>query len=453
MQDYIKLKQQLEILWQEVERMERENPEPGPGGTSDYTELTNKPSINGVELNGNKTLAQLGIASAASLSSLISQFDDLFAVDNVSVVSDGEYPTTIDSRLALHQPINLNNVNYYFFEESGVDYSYFAIDTSGAYPKISLAQLLKDSHRVVFYEFATDTVPTADSDNFITSGGVYTALAGKQDTLTTAQLAAANSGITSAKVTQYDEDSAALPGIVDREAKNIYHVTAISSSNNNVTFTVYLDGSVGIKTTASGASQSTFFFLSSYMTIQPGTYVLSGGISNSIMLYDGADTNPWKSTGEAAEKTFDTATNLRLCIRVNSGYTNTTEVIVKPMVCTKADYDISNTYVPYAPTNRELYVGQASYSAESANGSFSSLIHSAASYCGVDDSQEVNGFVVFTSSVTSENLIGFFNFKYLRNVVFSPVISNTITYSAQSQYGTLSVTGGTGPYKAVVKFI
>lgn len=46
--------------------MERENPEPGPGGTSDYTELTNKPSINGVELNGNKTLTQLGIAPAAT---------------------------------------------------------------------------------------------------------------------------------------------------------------------------------------------------------------------------------------------------------------------------------------------------------------------------------------------------------------------------------------------------
>lgn len=179
------IRQRLELLWQEVEKIERENPEPGPGGTSDYTELTNKPSINGVELNGNKTLTQLGIASAASLSSLISQFDDLFAVDNVSVVSDGEYPTTIDSRLALHQPINLNNVNYYFFEENGVDYSYFAIDTSGAYPKISLAQLLKDSHRVVFYEFATDTVPTDNSDNFITSGGVYTALSGKEDKITT----------------------------------------------------------------------------------------------------------------------------------------------------------------------------------------------------------------------------------------------------------------------------
>ena len=191
MQDFIKLKQQLEILWAEVLRLERESPEPGPGGTTNYNELSNKPSINGVELNGNKTLTQLGIAPAATT-----------------------------------------------YTKSEID----------------------------------------------------TALNGK---------------------------------------------------------------------------------------------------ANSADVY------------------------------------NKTQVDIKV----------------------------AGYTAESDNGSFSSLLHSAATYCGVDDSQEVNGFVVFTSSVTSENLIGFFNFKYGRNVVFSPVISNTITYSAQSQYGTVTVTGGTGPYKAVVKFI
>ena len=36
----------------------------GSGGTSDYTQLTNKPSINSVELDGNKTSANLGLQSA-----------------------------------------------------------------------------------------------------------------------------------------------------------------------------------------------------------------------------------------------------------------------------------------------------------------------------------------------------------------------------------------------------
>lgn len=33
----------------------------GGGGTSDYTDLTNKPQINSVTLSGNKSLADLGI--------------------------------------------------------------------------------------------------------------------------------------------------------------------------------------------------------------------------------------------------------------------------------------------------------------------------------------------------------------------------------------------------------
>ena len=40
----------------------------GSGGTTDYTDLTNKPQIGGVTLNGNKSLNDLGAASAADVS-------------------------------------------------------------------------------------------------------------------------------------------------------------------------------------------------------------------------------------------------------------------------------------------------------------------------------------------------------------------------------------------------
>ena len=38
----------------------------GGSGTNNYNSLTNKPSINGVTLTGNKTLAQLGIIPATN---------------------------------------------------------------------------------------------------------------------------------------------------------------------------------------------------------------------------------------------------------------------------------------------------------------------------------------------------------------------------------------------------
>ena len=41
----------------------------GGGGTSDYSDLTNKPSINSVELSGNKTAAQLSLATASDVAS------------------------------------------------------------------------------------------------------------------------------------------------------------------------------------------------------------------------------------------------------------------------------------------------------------------------------------------------------------------------------------------------
>lgn len=38
----------------------------GGGGTTDYTQLTNKPQINSVELSGNKSLSDLGIQPAGN---------------------------------------------------------------------------------------------------------------------------------------------------------------------------------------------------------------------------------------------------------------------------------------------------------------------------------------------------------------------------------------------------
>lgn len=46
-------------------------------GTVDYTELENKPSINGTELNGNKTLNALGIASASELEKTNTKVDTI----------------------------------------------------------------------------------------------------------------------------------------------------------------------------------------------------------------------------------------------------------------------------------------------------------------------------------------------------------------------------------------
>ena len=52
------IKQRLELLWQMVEKLE--------GGSSNYNSLNNKPQINGIQLQGNKTSADLGIPNASN---------------------------------------------------------------------------------------------------------------------------------------------------------------------------------------------------------------------------------------------------------------------------------------------------------------------------------------------------------------------------------------------------
>ena len=48
----------------------------GGGGTDDYTDLTNKPQINGVELSGNKTSAQLNIPTTADIETAVDAWLD-----------------------------------------------------------------------------------------------------------------------------------------------------------------------------------------------------------------------------------------------------------------------------------------------------------------------------------------------------------------------------------------
>lgn len=47
----------------------------GGGGTTNYNQLSNKPQINSVELSGNKSLSDLGIASASALANKVDKID------------------------------------------------------------------------------------------------------------------------------------------------------------------------------------------------------------------------------------------------------------------------------------------------------------------------------------------------------------------------------------------
>ena len=74
----------------------------GGGGSSDYNDLSNKPSINGNTLRGNKTAEQLGLGTYSKPSTGIPQTDLAQAVQNkldkTVVVSDTQ-PTASENKL------------------------------------------------------------------------------------------------------------------------------------------------------------------------------------------------------------------------------------------------------------------------------------------------------------------------------------------------------------------
>ena len=65
------------------------------GGTSDYADLTNKPQINGVELSGNKTASQLGMANSNTFQGTIAEWNQLSTAEK-KAYDHASIPDSID---------------------------------------------------------------------------------------------------------------------------------------------------------------------------------------------------------------------------------------------------------------------------------------------------------------------------------------------------------------------
>ena len=190
------IRQRLEILYQEVARLETGGG--GGGGTDNYNELENKPKINNVTLSGNKTGSDLGLASTSdvntAIGTAIADLDvaevggstyflttikevdgkiDADAVAQSTILSD--YLTTSTAASTYQTQSGMSN--YYTKTEVGGeivgainDLDVPAVGGSTKYiTTISEANGLIDASAEL-----PDTVPTTDSSKLITSGGVKT---------------------------------------------------------------------------------------------------------------------------------------------------------------------------------------------------------------------------------------------------------------------------------------
>lgn len=193
------------------------------------------------------------------------------------------------------------------------------------------------------------------------------AIAGKQDALSSAQLAAVNSGITTELVAQISANASAINVLATNGAKNRmpFKIADIKSQNtggtwsgnsytfNGVTFDISTNGVVSVNGTATGGNAVLVVSPAERFTIETGEWVLSGAPSGgSTSTYNLSISGTVSDTGNSAEFSGCTAQFVRIYV-LNGATAN--NLVFKPMVCSKAEWTISHQYAPYAPTNRELY--------------------------------------------------------------------------------------------------
>ena len=209
--------------------------------TSSYNELTDKPSINNVELSGNKTLENLGIQPAGEylVSADIANKADKATTLAGYGIEDAYTKSEVDSKLSTvykykgsvatyeELPSAYNEVgDVYNVESDGSNYAWDGttwdklggtVDLSNYYtkPEVNTELDKKLDITTASSTYATITTVNGKADKATTLAGygiedaytkseVDSKLDTKQNTLSTEQLAAVNSGITAEHITSYD---------------------------------------------------------------------------------------------------------------------------------------------------------------------------------------------------------------------------------------------------------
>lgn len=189
-----------------------------------------------------------------------------------------------------------------------------------------------------------------------------TKFAAKQDTI--ADLSEIRSGAAAGATavqqtvftTDQDRQEVEIGVVANAGAKNLFKIREpLTNTRNNVTFVVNADGTVDVSTTSDGASAQTDLTIGTVDTYEGVTYKLTGcpsGVTGLCACGTGG-TGSVIDTGSDALLTPTTSGSRSPFVRVFNGAVITTPVKFYPMICRAEITD--STYVPYAPTNRELY--------------------------------------------------------------------------------------------------
>ena len=262
---------------------------------------------------------------------------------------------------------------------------------SGGIPKSDLSSIVQTSLEKADSALQSETDPTVPSwakqtnkpsytQDEVADGTTYKKVTqtekntwnGKQNALTTPQMNAVNSGITSEGVAQISTNQANI-WLVNKygggknyiNSNDLDVIKALNTTgwtwNNNVaqknsvSFTVNKDGTIKVNGTPSALTE--FKLPIDHQTEIDGTSVLSTGILNTgdnpmVMRYSGGSYVVPDNYGYVNIPANTVATEIIIQVRTTG--TAPSNLLYKPMLCITEDWDASHDYQPYANSNPEL---------------------------------------------------------------------------------------------------
>lgn len=181
-------------------------------------------------------------------------------------------------------------------------------------------------------------------------------------------------------------DRAALVEVVDSKDKNrlpFNNLDTIKAQNvsgtwvdnvytwNGVTFTINEDFSITVNGTATGSNGVLVLSEPGGFSIEEGNWVLSGcPEGGSASTYSISIAATVSDTGTSAQFTSCSSKLIRLYIIEG---TTVTDLTFKPMICSKADWDISQQYIPNKPyitvNGKRLYISSTAPTGDIPDGS------------------------------------------------------------------------------------
>jgi len=148
-----------------------------------------------------------------------------------------------------------------------------------------------------------------------------------------------------------------LAGLIDGESKNLLDLSTISQQTiAGITWTV--DAAKGTITANGTATANSFFYIWANNSNVPVNYrsVLSGapadGSATAHEIQAAIGLTVYHDYGETVQVPAGTIRYITCCVR--NGNT-VSDLVFRPMLCSKAAYDLSEKFVPYHPSISELY--------------------------------------------------------------------------------------------------